>query len=404
MRRYRERKSAQMSKSRGVAAAAVLAAAVVVGVAGCGSDGSSGGSADTWKIGLEAPLSGDTANLGKGMLEGAQLAADEINADGGVLGKKIEVVEIDDAGDPATGVTAANEAISNGLDGVVGPYNSSVGLKTLPLYADAQVMPIRLTTDTGTEGYGITLQPMSTQIAPVISKALTDFYGAKSVGIVYDSTEAYDKETSSKVKQELEAAGVRITDYVPIKPGKSDYSETLKSMQAKNPDVIYSVVYYPEAAVMAKNLQSLGFGGTGSKKCLFDYSTYDEGYVSDAGVSAAQTCDVAGVPAPTDFAGSNTHVADFQDQFGSSPNVWSPYTYDSLNILVDAAKQVGSFDYGQLSDYLGTISGWKGWTGSVTIEAKTGNRNPATVVITEVDSDGNFTTSQAWAKAVGAPY
>ncbi len=393
-----------MRKSQKAVVTLALFATLSVGVAACGSGDSSSGDGDTWRIGLEAPLSGDTANLGKGMLHGAQLAADEINADGGVLGKQIEIVEIDDAGDPKTGVTAANAAISEGLDGVVGPYNSSVGLETLPLYTDAKVMPIRLTTDTGTEGYGITLQPMSTQIAPVIAKALIDFYGAKSVGILYDSTEAYDKETSAKVKQQLEAAGVTVTDYVPIRPGQSDYTSELKSVEAKNPDVIYPVVYYPEAATMARNLQSLGFGGSSAKKCLFDYSTYDEGYVSDAGVDAAQTCDVAGVPAPSDFAGSNTYVSKFQDEFGESPNVWSPYTYDSLNILVDAAKQVGGFDYGQLSDYLGTVSGWKGWTGTVNIEAKTGNREPATVVITEVTSDGNFETSQAWAKAVGAPY
>ena len=393
-----------MSKSRRLAAAVVLASAAVVGVIGCGSDDSSGGTADTWKIGLEAPLSGDTANLGKGMLEGAQLAADEINADGGVLGKKIEVIEIDDAADPKTGVEAANKAIADGLDGVVGPYNSSVGLKTLPLYTDAKVLPVRLTSDTNTEGYGITLQPMSTQIAPITAEALTGYYQAKSVGILYDSTQAYTKETSAKVKQQLEASGVTVTDFTAIDPGKGSYMDELESISGKNPDVIYPVVYYPEAAKMAKDLQSLGFGGSGAKKCLFDYSAYDEGYVSDAGISVAQTCEVAGVPAPSDFDGSDTRVADFQDQFGSSPNVWSPYTYDSLNILVDAAKQVGSFDYGQLSDYLVTVSGWKGWTGSVTIEPKTGNRNPATVVITEVDSDGNFMTSEAWAKAVGAPY
>ncbi|MFM8527790.1 MAG: branched-chain amino acid ABC transporter substrate-binding protein [bacterium] len=393
-----------MKKSHKSVIAVALAAALSVGVAACGSSDSSSGDGDTWRIGLEAPLSGDTANLGKGMLHGAQLAADEINADGGVLGKQIEIVEIDDAGDPKTGVTAANAAISEGLDGVVGPYNSSVGLETLPLYTDAKVLPVRLTSDTGTEGFGITLQPMSSQIAPVTAKALTDYYGAKSVGILYDSTEAYTKETSSKVKQELEAAGISVSDFVAIQPGKSDYTNTLKSVEGKSPDVIYSVVYFPEAAVMAKDLQSLGLGGTGSKKCLFDYATYDQGYLNDAGVRTAQTCDVAGVPAPTDFAGSSTDVSKFQDEFGESPNVWSPYTYDSLNILVDAAKQVGGFDYGQLSDYLGTVSGWKGWTGTVNIEAKTGNREPATVVITQVTSDGNFETSPAWAKAVGAPY
>ena len=394
-----------MKNSHKSVIAVAMAAALSVGVAACGSgDSSSDGGGDTWRIGLEAPLSGDTANLGKGMLNGAQLAADEINADGGVLGKKIEIIEIDDAGDAKTGVSAANKAIADGLDGVVGPYNSSVGLETLPLYTDAKVMPVRLTSDVGTEGYGITLQPMSSQIAPVTADALTEFYGAESVGILYDETQAYTKETSAKVKQDLEAAGVTVTDFTAIKPGQSDYTSVIKSIEAKNPDVIYPVVYFPEAATMAENFKSLGVGGSASEKCLFDYSAYDQGYIDDAGVETAQVCDVVGVPAPSDFKNSSTHVSEFQDQFGESPNVWSPYTYDSLNILVDAAKQVGSFDYGQLSDYLGTVSGWQGWTGSVTIEAKTGNREPATVVVTEVTSDGNFATSQSWAKAVGAPY
>ncbi len=393
-----------MRNSQKAVTALTMAAVLSVGVAACGSSDSSSGDGDTWRIGLEAPLSGETANLGKGMLKGAQLAADEINADGGVLGKQIEIVEIDDAGDAKTGVNAANKAIADGLDGVVGPYNSSVGLETLPLYTDAKVMPVRLTSDTGTEGYGITLQPMSSQIAPVTAKALTDFYGARSVGILYDSTEAYTEETSAKVKQELESAGVTVTDYAAIKPGQADYTDDLRSVEANNPDVIYPVVYYPEAAVMAKNLKAIDAGGTDPFECLFDYGTYDQGYIDDAGVETAQVCDVVGVPAPSDFEGSSTYVSKFQDEFGESPNVWSPYTYDSLNILVDAAKQVGGFDYGQLSDYLATVSGWQGWTGTVNIEAKTGNREPATVVVTQVTSEGNFETSQAWAKAVGAPY
>jgi branched-chain amino acid transport system substrate-binding protein len=64
------------------------------------------------------------------MLNGAQIAADELNAAGGVNGRKITIVPIDDAADPDTGVAAATAAIADGLDGVVGPYNSGVGIKT----------------------------------------------------------------------------------------------------------------------------------------------------------------------------------------------------------------------------------------------------------------------------------
>ena len=99
------------------------------------------------------------------MLNGAELAADQLNADGGLLGKDIEIVPIDDGGDAEIGVPAVQDAIDEGLDGVIGPYNSGVGVETLPLYQRAGLVPIRLTSDNDTEGFGFTLQPMGSQIA-----------------------------------------------------------------------------------------------------------------------------------------------------------------------------------------------------------------------------------------------
>ena len=96
-------------------------------------------------------------------------------------------------------------------------------------------------------------------------------------------------------------------------------------------------------------------------------------------------------------------VAAFQKQFDQPPGTWSPYTYDSLNFLVDGAKAVGSFDSAALTGHLSTVKDWQGWTGKVSIESKTGNREPATVVVTAV-TDGAFHVNAAWAQAVGAPY
>jgi ABC-type branched-subunit amino acid transport system substrate-binding protein len=65
--------------------------------------------------------------------------------------------------------------------------------------------------------------------------------------------------------------------------------------------------------------------------------------VEDAG-DAAPNCDVVGVPAPGDFAGSETYVSEYEDQFDAAPGTWSPYTYDSLTVLAQAAERAGSFD------------------------------------------------------------
>ena len=140
-------------------ASALVLSAVALLAGGCGSSGSdsSGGGSDAFRVGLEAPLSGEQSVLGEGMLKGAEMAAAQRNAKGGIRGKRVEVVPIDDAADPATGVKAAKAAIEAGLDGIVGPYNSGVGVETLPLYIKAGLTPIRLTSDQSTNGLGFTL-------------------------------------------------------------------------------------------------------------------------------------------------------------------------------------------------------------------------------------------------------
>lgn len=374
---------------------------IAVGLGAC-SSASSSGSADTWKVGLEAPLTGDQATLGQGMLQGALLAADEVNNAGGIAGKNVEIVQIDDAADAATGVAAANAAIADGLNGVIGPYNSSVGTQTLPLYEKAGLVPMRLTSDNSTEGMGFTLQPMTSQIAPVTATALYGFYDAKSVAILYDSTQNYTVSTSAAVKKDLEKVGVKVTSYQAITPGQSSYATQLQAAQAQKPDMIYSAVYYPEGATIATEITPRKAGST-NYRCLLDYASYDNGYIQDAGATIAPRCDVVGVPAPSDFPDSAAKVSAFQDMFSTAPGTWSPYTYDSLNLLLAGVKENNGWDSAQLTSYLGKVSEWQGWTGSVSLDAETGNREPATVVVTSV-SDGEFHVDSDWAKAVGAPY
>ena len=394
-----------MQRKTGLATALALAAFALM-AAGCGSSdttdsSSSGGSgANSFRVGLEAPLSGDQALLGKGMLRGAQLAAAQLNQRRGILGKQVEVVPIDDAADPATGVRAAKAAIKAGLDGIVGPYNSGVGIETLPLYIDAGLVPIRLTSDDSTNRLGFTLQPMTYQIAPVASQALTDWLGAKTVAIAYDPTQNYTVSVSKAVKSSLEKAGVTVTAYEKVQPGRKSYTDVVGKLAAGKPDVIYAAVYFPEGGLIAKEMHD---GGVKSQ-CIADYGSYDTGFVETAGVPAARACPVVGVPAPDDFPAAGTRVGEYRDMFGQDPGTWSPYTYDSLNFLAYGTKKAGGSAPKQLTAALDGVSDWKGWTGSITINPHNGNREPATVVIVDTDAQGNLHVDKAWAKAVGAPY
>jgi branched-chain amino acid transport system substrate-binding protein len=380
-----------------------LAAALssILGVAllatGCGSSGSNSGD---FRVGLEAPLSGEQAVLGKGMLEGAQLAASQLNEQGGILGKQVEVVPIDDAADPETGVKAAKSAIAEGLDGIVGPYNSGVGIETLPLYLEAGLVPIRLTSDDSTNKLGFTLQPMTYQIAPVASEALTDWLGARRVAIAYDPTQNYTVSVSKALKASLEAAGVTVTAYEKVQPGKKSYTDVVNKLAATEPDVIYSAVYFPEGGLIAKEMLKSKV----KAQCIADYASYDTGFVETAGVAAARACPVVGVPAPGDFSGSAAPVSAYHDKFGGEPGTWSPYTYDSLKLLAYGVEKAGGTEAKKLTAVLDGVHDRKGWTGSITIDPRNGNRQPATVVIVDTDAAGQLHVDRDWAKAVGAPY
>lgn len=356
--------------------------------------------AEPVRIGLEAPLTGVLATLGDGMLKGAQLAAADLNAADGILGRQVEIVPIDDAGDPATGVSAATAAITEGLDGVVGPYNSGVGAETLPLFIEAGLVPIRLTSDASTSGLGYTLQPMSYQITPVAATAITDWLGAGSVAIVYDQTADYTVTIATTLQATLEAAGVEVVAFQAIDPGLDDYTDVVAAAVAQAPDVLYAAVYTPEGGLIAKAMHASGT----DVACLADYATYDTTYPQIAGIEAAGACPVVGVPTPGDFPGAQPHVDAYAGMFGAAPGAWSPYTYDSVLLLAAGIEAAGGFDPAGIGAQLDGVSGWTGWTGSVTIDPETGDRDPATVVVVRSDAEGQLHVDQEWSDAVGAGF
>ncbi len=349
------------------------------------------------RIGLEGPLTGDQSSVGIGMLQAAQMAAANVNASGGAMGKTVTIVPIDDKADPVAGVAAAKSAIASGLTGVVGPYNSGVGAKTLPLYLSAGLVPIRLTSANTTEGMGVTLQPMTSQIAPVATTAITTWQKATSVALIYDKTQAYTTDANAAMKSDLAKAGVTVVSDTAITPGKKSYTSTVAAVTARHPQLVYVVTYYPEAGLIAKAM----YDAKSTAKCLTDFGGYDNGFVTAAGIPAAQSCPVVGVPAPEDFPGSASLITQFQSLYKAAPGTWSPYAYDSVNILLDAATKAGGFDSTKLLAALDAESGWRGWTGQVKFAAKTGDRVPPSVAVVVPDASGVFHIDTAWETSVG---
>jgi branched-chain amino acid transport system substrate-binding protein len=353
------------------------------------------------QVALEAPLSGDQASNGTDMFEGARLAVDELNAHGGVLGRRIQLVPADDQGDPATGMEVASRMVNRGVFAVVGPYNSSVGIQNLKTYLDAGTVVIHLTSNKATNGMGVTVQPKDYQIAPVEAKAIDGYFHAKTVAIVYDP-QTYTGGIAADVKKALEQAGLRVLAYEKVDPGKSDYLPLIAQVERLKPDLLYVSTYYPQGAIIAKDLAKMGTNMPSSAMlCLMGLANQDPAFADAAGVSAARLCRFSGVPAPENFPGAAQYVKDYEAKVGSEPGTWGTFTYDSVKLLADAVTRAGAWDKDKVRDALSNTKGYQGITGVITIDKATGNRVDVPVVILSLGTDGKYSVDPKWAEFAG---
>ena len=373
-----------------VAIAAVLAA-------GCGSSDSASSStaaattatapANSISIAVEAPLSGDQAASGQDMLNGVKLAADEVNAKGGVLGKQINIIPVDDKADPATGKTVAQQTVAQGLAvAVIGPYNSGVGIENLSIYKKGGLAIARMTSDDKTAGFGITTQPMNSQISPVEINYIAGLKPAK-VSMLVDPS-AYTQSMASRLKAGLTKQGINVSS-VEITPGEKDYGKQVSTALTDNPEVVYVSTYYPEGAIIAKDLVAEAAKGN-TTKCFMGLANQDPAFITAAGVKDAETCVFSGVPSPDAFPGAASYVTDYQAKFGTAPGTWGTFTYDSANVVFAAIKKAGSADSAAIAKQLATTSGFKGITGTITVESGTGDRQNPPVKILQVSGATSF--------------
>jgi ABC-type branched-subunit amino acid transport system substrate-binding protein len=333
------------------------------------------------------------------MFQGAELAVNQLNAAGGVDGVKLRLLRGDDAASASTGVTTANQMVAQHAFAVVGPYNSSVGVKNLPIYRSAGVSILRLTSARTTQGYGVTTQPMDVQVAPVEVNAITQVLHANRVAIIYD-TSTYTSGIASAVRDMLAAGGHPAVSFQSITESQSDFSAVLSAAAAAHPDLLYIAAYGTEAGQVARQASERNVGGT----CFTDgLSAQGPDFVSAATIPVAQRCVSSGVPSAQQFAGAGQYVSAYQAAYHATPGTWGTFTYDSINMLAQAVKAAGGWNEANVQSRLDHTTNYQGITGTITIEPQTGNRANSPIVILDIDAAGNYLINPAWAQATGFP-
>lgn len=347
-------------------------------------------------LAFEGPLTGGQAANGQDMLRGTKLAVAEINKAGGVLGMQIKLITGNDKATPSIGVTVAENLVKKHPFGVIGPYNSSVGVANLPIYIAGGVFPVQLTSTDDTKKMGVTVQPKNSQISPVEVQWMTAQKAGK-VSILYDPS-TYTQGMAQRMYTSLKKAGVLVT-MLAIDPKSNDFTAQVAQAETNNPDVVYVSTYYKQGAIIAKEL--LAAQATHPTKCFMGLANQDAAFVEQAGIPAASACTFSGVPTPSQFGNTKSaaYVTNYAKKFHTNPGPWGIFTYDSVYTMVNAIRRAGSLNLRAVSNMAFHTSNLSGATGKITIAPTTGYRTNVPVAILSVDgTTGQFVLDKLYTK------
>lgn len=347
----------------GAVAAAMLATSGCGGI--LGGDGDKTADSGPIKIAAVIPMSGSSAPTGVYMKNGMQMAVDEINAKGGVLGRQLSLDLEDGACDPTQAAAAANKAVSNGAVISVGGYCSGATLPTLPIFAKANI-PMIIPAANSQELVNQKLPSVfmingtGTQQAAAAVKFMTKG-GVKSVALVDDNT-SYSKDIATETKKDLEAdGGVKVALATSVTAGESDYSSAVHDIMGANPDMLYWTGYYQEGGLIINQLKAAGYTG----KIMVADGSVDPSLVKIAGAANAEGVLATMTQTPDTIKGAETWIANYTKAFGSAPGPYSTQSYDAVRVAAEAMTQAKSTDGDAVIKALEAIDGFQIFSGAL---------------------------------------
>ena len=349
--------------------------------------------ADVIKIGLMCPLTGSWASEGQDMKQIVQLLADQVNDQGGLLGKQLEIVVGDDGGDPRTAALAAQRLATKDVEGVIGTYGSSITEASQNIYDAAKIIQIangstaiRLT-EKGLKYFFRTCPRDDEQGRVAVETILGQGY--ENIAILHDNT-TYAKGLADEALGLLEQEeGAEVVFFDALTPGEQDYNTILTKMKATKPDVVFFTGYYPEAGLLLRQKMEMGW----DVPFIGGDATNNPDLVKIAGKKAAEGFYFLSPPVPQDLPSKEARefLDAYEKRYDETPgSIWAVLSGDGFRVLVEAIKKTGSTDSDKLAAYLhNELEGFPGLTGTISFNEK-GDRVGDVYRVYKVDADGNF--------------
>ncbi|WP_181885588.1 branched-chain amino acid ABC transporter substrate-binding protein [Trinickia dinghuensis] len=344
---------------------------------------------DIIEIGVPVPLSGSCAQAGKDIVDGAMLAVVQINSEGGVLGRQLALVPKDDACNADIAAQAASQLASAGVAAVAGGYCSSAALPELrvlhdqgiPYVLDASTFP--QLTDHGWNNAFRTIGRTDSQGA-LAAQFMKDVLHARRAAVMNDGS-AYSQGLAKSAVDALKKDGIDVVYDGAITPGQQDYGDTVKSVGALKPDVLYYTGYSAEAIVLAQNRHALA----PSIKYFMGNGTADPALIEKGG-AAAEGMIVMTSPLPQflETAGARRFVKAYEAAYRRAPGPYSVYEYDAIGVTAWAIKSAKSAKPEDIAAALHRLKSYNGATGEIAFDQK-GDRAKAAFMAVTV-RDGKF--------------
>jgi branched-chain amino acid transport system substrate-binding protein len=342
------------------------------------------------KIGHVGPVSGPQASYGKDNENGARMAIDDLNAQGVTIGGKkvkFELLAEDDAADPKQGTAAAQKLCDAKVAGVAGHLNSGTTIPASKVYNDCgipHITPSATNPALTKPGYKTTFRLLANDNALGAGLA---FYAAdglklKTVAIIDDRT-AYGQGVADVFKNTAKSKGMQVVDEQFTTDKAVDFMAILTAVKAKNPDAIFYGGMDPQAGPMLRQMEQLGltrqkyFGGDGI--CTQDLIKQAAGAKTLENVICAE-----GGASLAKMPGGNEWKKRYDAKFPGQFQVYSPYVYDAVMVLVDAMKRANSWDPKVYTPFIGQTN-YKGVTTTVQFEPNGELKNPAMTLYTYKD-------------------
>ena len=334
------------------------------------------------KLGGVGPLTGEAATFGTSTKQGIEMAVDEWNAKGGILGKKIKLVFADDKGDVAEGATVYTKLIQQDkVIAIVGTVMSKVTLAGAPIAQQAKIPMIsHISTNeriTLVGDYIFRACFIDSFQGAVGAKFAVEDLKAKSAAAFFDIGNDYTKGLSENFKATFEKLGGKIVAYEGHATGTTDFKAQLTKIVQAKPDIIYVSDYYNDVALIAKQARELGFKGP-----LVGGDGWDSPELVKIGGTAIENCFFTNHYSPDDTRSVvQEFVKNFRARYSSTPDAMATLAYDATYIMLNAIKVAGKTDGAAIKDALaktdlGVVSG------QVRFDA---NRNPIkSAVIIEI--------------------